>query len=402
MISAHAAPADELTTLRTRLTEAEEALRAIRSGDVDAVMVTGKQGQQVFTLQGAEHAYRVLIESMNEGALTLTSDLMILYANQCFSRMVQCPLEKLMGSSFLRFLITKDQPALQGLFKQIAPSGAKIQVLLQVGEDAYMPAHISIRPLADHDSTLATIGMVITDMTEARRTEELLRSLTQRIVQVQEAERERVALELHDTITQPLCAILMRYQTLVDKLAIQDGPSNGELISIREVLGHTAKEVESISRNLRPNVLDQLGLVAALRSTSKEFADRTGVSVKLACVQLTPRVPPEIELALYRILQEALKNVEKHARARQVTVGLRKQGDFVQLVIADDGVGFDPDHHPSRRKDDLGLLSMRERAAYVGGEFKITSDHHTGTEIEIRIPLPSEVPVSACADQLMI
>ncbi len=92
-----AASSRELVELRARLVEAEETLRAIRTGDVDTLMVPGKLGPQVFTLQGAEHAYRVLIESMNEGALTLTADMMILYANQCFARMVGCPLEQVMG-----------------------------------------------------------------------------------------------------------------------------------------------------------------------------------------------------------------------------------------------------------------------------------------------------------------
>ena len=189
-----------------------------------------------------------------------------------------------------------------------------------------MPAQISIRPLARNGFNRATIGMVVTDMTEARRNEEMLRALTHRVVQAQEAERGRVALELHDNITQLLCAILVRSQALADKLPARDGPAQREAMKLREMLGQTAEEVERISRNLRPSVLDELGLVAVLRDTSTEFAERTGVSVKLACAQLTARLPADTELALYRILQEALKNVEKHARARHVTVRLTTAG----------------------------------------------------------------------------
>ena len=160
-------------------------------------------------------------------------------------------------------------------------------------------------------------------------------------------------------------------------------------MKLREMLGQTAEEVERISRNLRPSVLDELGLVAVLRDTSTEFAERTGVSVKLACVQLTARLPADTELTLYRILQEALKNVEKHARARHVTVHLTKQGGFVQLTIKDDGIGFDPARRPAARrgKGGLGLLSMRERATYVGGTLKVKSIRRAGTEIEVRIPV---------------
>lgn len=105
----------ELAELRLRLAEAEETLHAIRTGEVDAVVTAGKGGLQVFTLEGAGHAYRLLIESMNEGALTLTPDEMIVYANQCFAQMVGCPLEKVMGSSFRRFLSAEDRATLRSL-----------------------------------------------------------------------------------------------------------------------------------------------------------------------------------------------------------------------------------------------------------------------------------------------
>jgi signal transduction histidine kinase len=159
------------------------------------------------------------------------------------------------------------------------------------------------------------------------------------------------------------------------------------------MLSRTAEEVERISRNLRPSVLHQLGLVAALRAASTEFADRTGVSVKLACARLTARLPADAELTLYRILQEALRNVEQHARARHVTVRLRLR-TFVQLAINDDGIGFDPDHHPARRSGPggLGLLGMRERATYVGGVLQVKSQRGAGTKIEVRIPLPPSGP----------
>jgi signal transduction histidine kinase len=213
--------------------------------------------------------------------------------------------------------------------------------------------------------------------------------LTQRVVQAQEAERRRVALELHDNITQLLCAILVRCQTMADALSPRDGSLKGEAIKLREMLGQTVEEVVRIARNLRPSILDELGLVAVLRDTCTEFARRTGVSLKLACVQLTARLPAETELTLYRILQETLKNVEKHARARHVKVCLSRKGAFVQLLIQDDGIGFDPAPPPARRhgKGGLGLLSMRERAAYVGGAYEVKSVLRVGTETTVRVPV---------------
>lgn len=386
--SARSVLSSDRGALLIRLAEAEETLRAIRSGEVDAVVTAGKAGPQVFTLEGADHAYRLLIESMNEGALTLTSDMTILYANQRFARMVKCPLERIMGRPFCRFLSTKDRGALRPLMNRASPSGSTIQVLLTAGDDSQIPVQISLRQLARTGGNRATSSMVVTDMTEARRNEELLRNLTHRVVQAQEAERGRVALELHDHITQLLCAILVRSQALANQLSARDGRAKREAIELRELLGQTAEEVERISQNLRPGVLTELGLIVVLRDTMTAFAKRTGVFVKLASGQLTARLPADTELALYRIVQEALRNVEQHARARHVTVTLKLQGAFAKLTIKDDGVGFCQNEPARRRKnrDVLGLLAMRERAAYVGGDLTVKSGRDSGTEIEARVP----------------
>jgi PAS domain S-box-containing protein len=333
----------------------------------------------------------MLIESMNEGALTLTEKGMILYANQCFARMVKRPLEQVLGSSFHRVLSVTNQAVLRPLLKRTVKSGFHIQALLHAGDGSHLPARISSCPLAKNGSKSATFGIVVTDMTEAQRNEEMLRALTHRVVEAQEAERRLVALELHDNITQHLCAVLARWAALANKLPAREKASRGEVMKLSQMLGQTVEEVQRISRNLRPSVLDELGLVPALRATCTEFAGRTGVSLKLACKPLTARLHAEGELALYRILQKALENVEKHARARHVTVCLRQRA-FIQLTIHDDGIGFDPEHHAARRigKSGLGLLSMRERATYVGGDFKIKSVRGAGTKIEVLIPLAAK------------
>ena len=129
---------------------------------------------------------------------------------------------------------------------------------------------------AQRGRLLAAIGMVATDMTEAQRNKERLRALSRRLVQAQEAERGRVALELHDHITQLLCAILVRSKVLAGKLPAHDGPAQREALKLREMLGQTAEEVERISRDLRPSVLDELGLVAVVRDTTTGNPDLSG------------------------------------------------------------------------------------------------------------------------------
>lgn len=387
--SAHRVSPGELAELRLRLAESDDALRAIRSGEVDAVVGAGRRGRHVFALEGAEHAYRVLIESMNEGALTLTGDKMIFYANACFARMVKCPLEQVIGGSFRRFLSVADRASLRALLARAARSGSKIQLQLYAADGSQLPVQISIRSLAGPGPDVATISMVVTDLTDARRNEEMLRALTHRVVQVQEAERGRLAVELHDNVTQLLCAVVFRSQALTEGISVRDKAAKREAAKLREMLGETAAEVERISQNLRPGMLAELGLVEALRDTIRHFGDQAGVSVRLACSGLTARLPADTELALYRILQEAFQNVAKHARARHVTVSLKRQTSQVELVIKDDGIGFNarPPAGARKRTSGLGLLGMRERAAYSGGSFEISSARRAGTTITVCIPM---------------
>ncbi|AKC81680.1 histidine kinase [Verrucomicrobia bacterium IMCC26134] len=390
---ARATPARELAAVRTRLAETEQTLRAIRNGEVDTVLVAGKQGSHIFTLNGAAHTYRMLIETMNEGALTLASDHTILFTNQCFARLVKTPLEQVTGTSFRRFLSPADLSALRTLLKRSAMADHKIQVRLITGDAASVPAQISIHRLVDPGSALVTLGMVVTDMTEARRNEERLRALANRVAEVQEAERGRVALDLHDNITQMLCAVLFRSQTLAVSLAGYEGPTREEALALREMISRTSTDVERISRNLRPGVLEFLGLAAALEGTCTEFARRTGIRLRLTCDTLNTRLSAEAELVLYRILQEALQNIERHARASHVIVRLNGSPDGVRLSIQDDGVGFDPALPSLRRRGmiDLGLLGMRERANHVGGTFQIKTAPRAGTKIVTRIPFQPPV-----------
>ena len=387
--SSRPAPSRGLAQLRARLAEAEETVRAIHSGEVDAVVVAGKQGPQVYTLQGAEQAYRVLIESMNEGALTLTANALILYANQCFARMIKLPLEQVMSGSFHRFLSAADQAALRPLLKRAAPSGSKIQAFLHAGDNSQLPVHISIRPLATPGAPGATIGMVVTDMTELRRSEERLRALSHRLVNVQETERRHVAVELHENISQRTYAILMRCDILASKLPARAHAARAELLQLRDLLDKATEDVRRIAHDLRPGALDDLGLLPVLRSACAQFGKHARVELNLEGVQKIARLPAVVETALYRILQEVLKNVARHARARQVTVCLRQQGDFVELAITDDGIGFEPDRRPvkRKRKSGLGLLGMRERLEMVGGTLTVESAPGHGTTIQAQIPL---------------
>ncbi len=393
--SSRPAPSRVLAELRARLAEAEETLRAIRGGEVDAVMGAGKQRDQVFTLEGAGHAYRVLIESMNEGALTLTSDKMILYANQCFARMVKCPLEQVTGSSFRRFLSAANRAMLRPLLKRADQSGSKIQVLLNACDGSQMPALISIRPLAMNGSQSATFGVVVTDMTDARQSEELLRNLTRRLMQAQEEERNRISRELHDVIAQTLTGINIRLETLKKEAA--DG-ATGLARNLTRNIARTQRLVEKsvvivqqFARKLRPTMLDDLGLIPALHSFAKLFSQRTRIHVDLKVFAGVEQLDSDKRTVLYRVAQEALNNVSRHAQASRVEISIQKLADGIGMKIKDNGKSFSLERlsHAKGRKR-LGLLGMRERVEMVGGNFCVESSPGKGTEIQVVILLPQE------------
>ena len=222
-----------------------------------------------------------------------------------------------------------------------------------------------------------------------RSAEDALRALTQRVVQLQEAERGGVALELHDHITQLVCAAQIRSQLLLSKLTASDDGPKRDAVELRAMLGQVAADVERVSQSLRPSILEHLGLSSALRASGKEFATRTGVAVGFDVMELSGRLPVEVELALFRLFQDALKNVETHAHAHRLTIELTLQGGFVRLAIKDDGIGFEPDAPTAQgeKVTGLGLLGMRERAGAVGATFKLTTARQIGTEIEVLVPV---------------
>ena len=386
-----------LGILRAQLAESQATLHAIRSGQVDAVVVTGKRGDQVFTLAGADHAYRVLIESMNEGALTLTPNAEILYANSRFARMVNRSMERVIGGIFYHFLAPPAQILLRSQLHDAPTSGTKLTVDLLADARASLPVQLSVQPLGPRGARPKLMGMVVTDVTEARQNEERLRALSERLVNLQEAERGRLALELHDHITQLICATLIQTEVLAETYLAHDRPGKSAANKLRKMLGHTAAEVERISRSLRPSVLDELGLIAALRETANAFAKRTGLVLHLSLPSETITASAIMELALYRILQEALLNIETHARAHLITIQLKLQEAVLVLTVRDDGIGFDSRflRGIQRPQPGLGLVAVRERALSLGGDLRICSRNRLGTTLVIRLPcFPRKVLLS--------
>jgi two-component system sensor histidine kinase UhpB len=234
--------------------------------------------------------------------------------------------------------------------------------------------------------------LISRDITRRKEAEEKLRSLPRLIVEAQETERRRVARELHDSVNQVLSSVKFRLESIDERLQKRDEGLWRECLKARFLLDKAIQEVIRISRNLRPSELDDLGLTPAVRSLCSEFTDRTGLRVSQAFDGVPDRCGKEIELALYRIIQEALTNIEKHARAAAVELRLSHSDAVLKASIRDDGAGFEPQSLPARKagQGGMGLIDMQERAAHVGGVCTVISTPGRGTEILVTIPFNSE------------
>jgi signal transduction histidine kinase len=208
------------------------------------------------------------------------------------------------------------------------------------------------------------------------------RDALSRVVAGQEVERRRLARELHDETGQALTSILLGLRG-VDEAA--SSPATKKAVSdLRELVVKTLQDVRRLAVQLRPTALDDFGLVAALERLVQTFAEMTGIEVDLEPRLGAERLPPEVETTLYRLVQEALTNVVKHAEARHVSILLARREGSVIAVIEDDGLGFDPD---ARDGDGVGLLGMQERVELHDGRLTVESAPEAGTTLRIEIPL---------------
>jgi len=226
---------------------------------------------------------------------------------------------------------------------------------------------------------------VCLDITEQKMSFGMLRAVSRRLVEAEEAERRRIARELHDRVGQNLSALTINLN-LVSQQAKELPPVlSRRLEDSQALVDATLQAIENLMTDLRPPLLDEYGLGAALGAYAEEFAQRTGVRIEVQGRQEAARdLKPEAAIALYRIVQEALSNVAKHAAARTVEITLeRHTRDFV-LAISDDGRGFDP---AASGRGRWGMSTMRERAEAVGGRLAVASAPGEGATVRIVVPI---------------
>jgi PAS domain S-box-containing protein len=394
----------EIFSLRSRLEDTEQALEAIRTGEVDTLVVSGKGGEQVYTLKGADHSYRVLLEGLNEAALTLAADGTILYCNSRFSEMTKTQSERLLGSSIERIIEPPERKAFAAALDQSATAPLRREFTLRAADRSNVPVLFSMKKLELEGVTAFCVA--VTDITERKRTEDALQKserhyrelflegqrmqvdlqrLSREILRVQEEERTRISREIHDEIGQALTAISLNLTKL--KSNGKPGEATRNIRSAQSLVEKTSDFIHNLSRRIHPGMLEDLGLFPALRSYIRELQENTGIRVHLRLSGKPGRGRVEQKAALYRIVQESLTNVLKHSGTRIASVVIRETPEGITVRVSDNGKGFDTTGTPefNGKRQGLGIVGMRERARAIGAKFKIASQRGKGTSVSVSL-----------------
>jgi signal transduction histidine kinase len=221
--------------------------------------------------------------------------------------------------------------------------------------------------------------------------EAMVSQLLGKVLTAQEEERARLARELHDVIGQSLTAIIMTTTAVEDSLPVENVTGKEKLANVRIISTQALQDLRNLIFNLRPETLDDLGLVLALRIQTKESLEPTGVRVRLRSTGLKDRLPPQVEIAIFRVVQEAITNIARHARASEATILLTRQDGKLVIRVEDNGVGFNPEQLMGENHMGWGIRGMEERISLLGGKFYLGSEPGKGTLLLAEVPLaPNE------------
>ncbi len=253
---------------------------------------------------------------------------------------------------------------------------------------------IRAQPVLFSDPDVERLGDMVNGMLDVLQTyREQVQKLSEQVLAAQEDERKRISRELHDETAQSLTTLLVRLKIL--ERAKTANELRGQLHDLRELTVETLEAVRKLATELRPSALDDLGLVAALEGYAESYASRMPVKIDFAATgfDAVDRLPPQVELVLYRVAQEALTNAARHAEAQHVTIHLTRTERSVTATVVDDGRGFDVDAVMRSRERGLGLFGMQERLALVQGQLTIESQRGQGTRVLATAPIEATAPL---------
>jgi PAS domain S-box-containing protein len=342
-------------------------------------------------LRESQLQYRNLVENISEMYCILDPQYNIVYGSPNLFTRTGFHETQLIGSHFLRLPDHRDRQRVLHALDESTKKGTvdtTSEFRLQPKNGMAFWVEQSTRIERDEAGNVVEYRSLLRDITERKRAEEVFRNLSSRIIEAQESERRRVARELHDGINQILSSIQFRLKSAEEKDSTRKNPLMREIGEARLLLEEAIQEIRRISQNLRPSILDDLGLVAAVRSVCDEFVERCKIEVNTEFSGIVSRLPDNIELVLFRTIQESLNNIEKHSAATRVDLHLVMKDSYVEALIRDNGKGFDFISLAEKRKKHrgLGLDGMKERVTYLGGTVEVTSKVHKGTEVLVQIP----------------
>lgn len=346
---------------------------------------------EIAARQASEARFEAFMEHSPAFAWIKDERFRYVYLNPRACRFLKRPLAELLARTDYQLFPRKVARRMRGHDALVLERGVVVDVTENLAEATSEPRHCwTLRfPLVDADGRRYVAGMAV-DVTEKVRAEEALRALPHQIIAAQEAERRRVARELHDGVSQLLASVQFRLLTVESWLHDRaDQKVRSEVTRAKNYLGSALREVRSISHNLRPRELDDLGLVAALGSAAEEIREHAGLRVVCHLQRLRKRLPAETELALYRIFQEAVANVFKHSGAKGLELRFEREENGVTLTVADDGRGFAAATEPrdGLTPSSLGMVNMRERAEFIGGTLQVKSVPGEGTTVQAWVPV---------------
>jgi PAS domain S-box-containing protein len=377
--------------------ESEQIVLAIRHGKIDALVMTGSDGEQVVTLQGSDQPYRVVLEAINDGAATLDHSGTVLYANSRFAEILRVPEGSLIGTTLQNYLSPSTFEKLQRLIAQGLTTDARGEITLESSEGRPRLVRLALKPMRNTEQTnICLVATELTELVEAnealRSNEESLRQLSARLLKLQDEERRHIARDLHDITGQKLAAQAMALAKVLRKAAGLDQESQRLLVECVTLSNQVSDEIRTLSYLLHPPLLDELGLSSAVRWYAEGYERRTGIKVEVKIPLDFGRLSPDVEVALFRVMQESLSNVQRYSESPRAYVRLKRlSSDEIQVQIGDFGKGM----HPATLNTSthtaaplgVGIQGMRERMRQLGGKLEITSRLKHGTLVTATLPM---------------
>jgi two-component system sensor histidine kinase DegS len=342
-------------------------------------------------LSESEKSYRALFESAYDAIWVHDMDGLIIAANQALSELCGYPTQEMIGMNVRDFIGGENDLVIAREVKKKLLDGGRIDAPYEMN---------LVRKDGTRLFTMITTNLVIVendtkafqntarDVTSEKRMEENLRYYLQEITRAQEEERKRVSRELHDDTAQLLLSLSRQIDNFIRNQHSSNSKQVTFLKSLQEQVNDCVQSVNRYAQDLRPSLIDDLGLMAALRSLVKRAREYDGMEIKLEESGEERRLPSEIEMLLYRVVQEALNNAWRHARATEVCLNIRFHENRVEVTVNDNGKGFNVQEtmNTLTQTGKLGLIGMQERARLLGGELEFDSSPGKGTRVTFTLP----------------